>query len=393
VKEVEEKLTREMEYKYLDLLKNDFIITPKGIGKITQPMNENFDDIAKTKFKVDFDGKTENINLENLNFSVYKSINVYVVNYLNRIFKLNFTIDINQDFESFKEHFCDLYNLDLKTVALVYKNNKLNKKDLKKKFGKDFDYENDFVTVLQGETKPHIQKIDGYEYAVSLSEVETHKFIFTVNVPIICLSFFLFKATYSGCKCRYNDFELSIVTESIENFKNEDVKEVKTTSEKKKKKKGGEASKNSDSIYSFEKLFKYPDKYNYETLKTVDAITADREDSDDSDNDNESDSQSSSMSEKRKNIEKKCSEVNMDGIILQPETIYQVKFKLNTFHGDVQTINFKSDKVKKFLMRDNFEITFHLPGNEKNPNRNILHFAGLEFTIQTIFEKFEKEEV
>ena len=84
----------------------------------------------------------------------------------------------------------------------------------------------------------------------------------------------------------------------------EDVKEVKTTSEKKKKKKGGEASKNSDSIYSFEKLFKYPDKYNYETLKTVDAITADREDSDDSDNDNESDSQSSSMSEKRKNIEK-----------------------------------------------------------------------------------------
>jgi len=380
----EEKLTREMDYKYVGLSLNDYIITSKGIGKLTQPPKENNDDIGKTTFKIDYDETIESVTLENLNFSLFKSIKVIVVNYLDKIFQLNYVVNINEDFDSFKHSFCDSYFLNPNAVAIIYKNNKLNKKDMKKKFGKDFDYNNDYVTILQAKTLPCIEKIDGH-IDPHRAENLLCKFIFTVNVPITCQNLYFFRSLYPDRKCKYFDFEIFMVNASIENFCKEEVKEVTV----KKKGKNKDVKESSDSQYNFDKIFKNSDKYDLISIKTIESINADNNESRyDSDDETYSDNSKSNKSDERDKILKKMAELSMDNITFLPETIYYVKYKVNVDRYDhILAVNFKSDRFKKFKMKNNFEISFHLPNNDKS--KNYLYLGGIGYTVQTIFEKDE----
>ena len=382
----EEKLTRELDYKYAKLKKNDLVITSKGIAKLTKEFEENNDDIGKTKFKFDLDGKTETLTLDSLNFSFHKSIKVFVINYLERIFQINYPININEDFESFKESFCSAYNLNEKSVAIIYKNNKLGKKDLKRKFGKDFDYNNDYVTILQAKAKPCINQLESYPTNNYLEEVPSIIMVFTVNVKIVCHGFFLFKASYSRNRCQYTDFEFSLVNTDIQGFKSQGTEDTKLAGKEKKKK--ASTSEKSESAYSFDKLFKNIDKYEVESLNKIDIINADNEEDDDNtDSGDESKSDDSQENEQLKKMIK----VEMGNFVLQPETIYMIKFKINTFHNDVNCINLRNNKCKKFLLKNNLEVTFHIQENTKNNNnqKNYLYFGGFDYTVQTIFDEDE----
>ncbi len=386
----DEKLSREMDYHWINLKKNDYIVTSKGIGLLTTDKQENSDDIGKTKFKVKIDSnKPESILLENLNYSLHKSIKVHLVNYLDKVFQLYHPVNVNDEFIDFKDDFCDFYNLNTDSIAIIFKNNKLGKKDLeKKKFGKDFDFNNDYLIILQAKTKPCVKKLEFYRYHNSPGESLNHKFIFTINVPITLQSLFLNRAHYRGCRCNYTEFELSVVNAPIENFKSD---ETKKESKEKKKVRGKKKQKkeNAVSAYSFDKIFKSPDQYEFEKIKAIDMINADNFGDDDEDSYNSDDSYNFDAEEKDdfKEMIKKKVELAMDDVVLSPETIYQVKFKLNSYHETVECYNFKTEKMKKSFLKDGLEMIFHIPVNPQNSSRNILYFGGIGYTIQTMFEK------
>ena len=378
----EEKLTREMDFCFNNFNKNDFLITPQGIGKIVKEIQEDTNNkIGKTNIKYEIDGKTQTTNLENLNFTLHKLIKVFVINYQDRIFQINFPININDDFEYFKHSFCIAYNLNEKSVAIIYKNNKLGKKDLKRKFGKDFDYNNDYVTILQAKAKPVLNIFELYPINARIKENETKKFIFMVNIKATCQYLYLFKAPYSGYKCVYNNFQFRKVN-------NIDIQSFKTSDKEEQSKKKKE-SKKVESQYNFDKILKNSDNYDFETYKTVDYINADNNGNN---SDEDSDSENSIASkDKKKRINSKTIEVDIDNIVLFPDTVYIVNFSINSSGYNVGCLNLKSDKVKKYI-KDGFETTFYLQDSSSSENinaKNCMFFAGIGYTIKTIFDDEE----
>jgi len=116
--------------KTYSLEKNDIILQNKGQSKIIEIIDE--DDDENKKFKLDTNGKKETIPYSNLEISVAKSLKLVIVTVENKIFELSYPVDINCTFESFYFQFCDDYLVNEKQVAIVFKNNKLSKKEKRK---------------------------------------------------------------------------------------------------------------------------------------------------------------------------------------------------------------------------------------------------------------------
>ncbi len=109
-----------MKCNLLGLKTNDYIVTPKGFGKITQDLMES-EELGITTFTVEFEGnQSEFIYFDEINYTVHKEIKVYVVNYLDKVFQINFSINVNDTFKEFYEKFCKFYNLDKTKVGVVF---------------------------------------------------------------------------------------------------------------------------------------------------------------------------------------------------------------------------------------------------------------------------------
>ncbi len=286
------------------------------------------------------------------------------------MFQINFPINVNDTFQDFKDNFCNLYNISPNALAIIFNSNKLEKADLKKIFAKHFDFSNDFFVALQAKTKPCIQnyEFDRTSYSSSSQEI---KFIFTVNIPVFCHSFFLYRAEYHDSSSDYYDIEFSIINEAIENFR----------SDKKKDSKDKKGKKSSSIIYDFEKILRKPDSYEKSKIKKIKRIEGYNYGDDLSDDAYDSDKEEN---EKIKIVKKKMVDLPMNDIMLKPETIYFMKFRLDNHYNNIEAYNFRSDKIKKSYLKDGFEMTFQL---SEDSNRNYLFFGGIGYTIQTIFEK------
>lgn len=372
-----EKLTRELNFAFSDLSKNEFIVTPKGIAKIIQPFKENEKEFGKSKFKVEIDGKSEVITIDQMSYSVYKPIKIYVVNYQNRMFQLTQCVDINFTFGQFKEEFCNIYKISPKTIALIYKNNKLKEKDMSKKLGKDFDYENEHLIILQG--NPIIRKSTFSDLSLcpwSQREWIDVKYIFLVNTHIHCSNIYFYKSYYQGCRAEYCQMEISEVDDNIQTYLSEG--EVKTGKKKSKE--------NDASSYNFDKIFKNPDNIKFTKLKTVDSLNAENVYTNDRDGDDDNSDEDSMYSVKQgiEEINKKMVSVEL-GNDLVPNKIYYVKFRLNTYYDTINSYNFKHERVKKSKLKDRLEVTFYMPP-PADQNYNSLFIGGLEYRVKTIFD-------
>ena len=93
------------------------------------------------------------------NFSFYKKIKIYYLNYLNKKISLNIFIDINWTLNDFVVYFSRLYHMPYSkeqsksVISIFIKNEEYTAKDFKSSkkifLPQYFDYEKDYVLVLE----------------------------------------------------------------------------------------------------------------------------------------------------------------------------------------------------------------------------------------------------
>ena len=89
------------------------------------------------------------INEENYtDFSTYHNIKVYYINYMNRNLSFNFIVNINNDFKDFCECFKGINNIQ-SNIEIVYRNEKITSLSSYKFSPDKYDYENDYIIVLE----------------------------------------------------------------------------------------------------------------------------------------------------------------------------------------------------------------------------------------------------
>ena len=325
------------------------------------------------KLKLDINGKKETVNYRDLMFSIYRNIRTIVATYENKVLDLQYPVNINLTFEEFLSKFCEDYFLLEKQVCLIFRGNKVSKKEKEKlKFNKDFDYEKDFILLVIGPSQECYMQLNKCFKRSETNTFSTYKYLIKVDKPIFLTGLYLFAAWYQDYMVTYKDFSFSVVN----NMPEEIVKAEPKKDEKKKK-----SLKDDLPPEIFDPLFNFPDKYDMELINSFDSLDVYREAEDYSSG---SDSERDEEYYEKKNLSNgKLHRIEFDKFLMIPEKYYFVSMKVGSNSGN---INFISCKVPNRIQNskssnDILNVKVYLGNNQKET----LLIGGMSWIMKSSF--------
>lgn len=359
------------EKKNVILDKNDFIITSKGMSKIVEIIDE--DDEENVKYKLDIAGKKETIAYKDLVFSVSKSIRVIVSTFENKVYDVMYPANINCTFEGFLISFCEDYMLMDKQVCIVFKGNKLSKKEKEKlKFNKDFDFEKDFILCIVGPSDENYFQINKSIKRLNIKEWNTYKYLLKVSKPIFITGLYLFTAWYEENMATYRDFSFTQINNMPEDFNKPEGK-LKVKKKKLEKSEGPQAE-------SFDNFFQNPDNLENELLHNFDAVDVYREQNDYNEESEDSDREDNYY--EKQTMNNKMHRVDLEKHLLFPEKYYYITMKV----GSNQSICLSSNKISNRVFSakhdtNNLTLKIYLANGQKD----ILLIGGISYISKSCF--------
>jgi len=356
----------------VNLEKNDYIITSKGISKITDINDE--DDPELMKMKLDVGGKKETVYYRDLVFSIYRNVRIIVTTYDNKILDLQYPVNINLTFEDFLSKFCDDYYLLEKQVCIIFRGNKVSKKEKEKfKLNKDFDFDKDFILIVIGPSQECWMQINKCIKRSEVNCFSSFKYLIKVNKPIFLTGLYIFTAWYQDYVFTYKDFSFSVVNNMPDEF---------TKAEPKKDEKKKKSAKNDDiPAETFDSFFNAPEKFDMEVINNFDSLDVYREADE---YNSESESERDEEYYEKKNLHNgKLHKVEFDKYLMVPEKFYYVSMKAGSNSGNV---NFVSCKVPNRVqnsksVNDVLNVKIYIGNNQKET----LVIGGMSWIMKSCF--------